>query len=105
MLSTVPLLVYLAGDLRMFQKITSHTWVELTEAAGVGLYVVIGLIGLFFGSAFLQNVIPLGPLESKLYSGGTIPLINIATGLAVTAGFVLLMIAFLEETVELRKKS
>ena len=37
------------------------------------------------GGAFLQNVLPLGQLESML-SGGTIPLINFGVGLEVAAG-------------------
>jgi multicomponent Na+:H+ antiporter subunit B len=103
-LATAPLLVYLAGDFRMFKKITSFNLVEAAEAVGVGGYVLIGLAGLVFGAAFLDNVVPLGPADPTLYSGGTIPLINLATGLAVSGGFVLLLIAFLEETLELRLK-
>jgi len=104
-LASAPLLVYLAGDFRMFQKIVSHYLAEFAEALGLGGFALIGVAGLAFGSAFLQNVIPLGPVEAKVYSGGTIPLISFATGLAVTGGFVLLLMAFLEETLELRLKS
>jgi multicomponent Na+:H+ antiporter subunit B len=101
-LATVPLLIYLAGDLGVFQKIISHGLVEFSEAAGIAGFVLIGAAGLVFGGRFLQNVIPLGPVDANVYSGGTIPLISIATGLAVTGGFVLLLMAFLEETLELR---
>jgi multicomponent Na+:H+ antiporter subunit B len=103
-LATVPLMIYLAGDLGVFQKIISHSLVELTEAAGIGGFVLIGVAGLVLGVRFLENVIPLGPADVKVYSGGTIALISLATGLAVTGGFVLLLLAFLEETLELRLK-
>jgi multicomponent Na+:H+ antiporter subunit B len=103
-LATVPLMIYLAGDLRVFQKIISHRLVEFTEAMGIGGFVLIGLAGLVLGGRFLENVIPLGPAEVKVYSGGTIALISFATGMAVTGGFVLLLLAFLEETLELRLK-
>jgi multicomponent Na+:H+ antiporter subunit B len=102
-LSTVPLLVYLAGDLKMFEKITSQTLVEIVEAAGVGAYILIGLLGILFGAAFLQNIFPLGPQDAKVYSGGSIALISLVTGFAVSGGFVVLLVAFLEETLRLRK--
>jgi multicomponent Na+:H+ antiporter subunit B len=103
-LATVPLLVYLAGDLRRFSRVTPRTLVDLTEAAGLGGFILIGVAGLLWGTSFLQNIIPLGPTQAKVNSGGTIPLISVATGLAVCAGFVLLLVAFLEETLELRLK-
>ena len=101
-LATAPLLIYLAGDLKVFQKIISHTLVEFAEAAGIGGFALIGVAGLVLGSHYLENVIPLCPPDAKVLSGGTIPLISFATGLAVTGGFVLLLLAFLEETLELR---
>jgi len=101
-LATAPLLIYLAGDLKVFQKIISHTLVEFAEAAGIGGFALIGVAGLLLGAHYLENVIPLGPPDAKVLSGGTIPLISFATGLAVTGGFVLLLLAFLEETLELR---
>lgn len=101
-LATAPLLIYLAGDLKVFQKIISHTLVEFAEAAGIGGFALIGVAGLVLGSHYLENVIPLGPPDAKVLSGGTIPLISFATGLAVAGGFVLLLLAFLEETLELR---
>jgi multicomponent Na+:H+ antiporter subunit B len=103
-LATVPLLIYLAGNLRVFHKIVPHNLVEFAEGAGIGGFVLIGVAGLLLGKTFLENVIPLGPADPKVYSGGTIPLISLATGAAVTAGFVLLLLAFLEETLELRLK-
>jgi multicomponent Na+:H+ antiporter subunit B len=103
-LATVPLLVYLAGDLRVFSRIARRDLAEVAEAAGVAAYILVGMIGLVWGTSFLQNVIPLGPADSKVYSGGIIPLISFATGLAVSGGFVLLLIAFLEETLEFRLK-
>ncbi len=64
---------------------------------------MIGLAALLVGAPFLKNVLPEGRVGSVL-SGGTIPLINLATSLEVTAGFVLLLTAFLEETYLVRPK-
>lgn len=100
-LATAPLLVYLAGDLKKFKQITSHTLVEVGEAVGAGGYLAIGLAGLIMGGAYLRNVAALGQ-TGTINSGGTIALINLATGLEVAAGFVLLLYAFLEQTLEIR---
>jgi multicomponent Na+:H+ antiporter subunit B len=100
-LATPPLLVYIAGDLDTFKRITRQEFVEAVEAAGIFCFVVIGFLGLFTRGAFMQNVLPLGETGSIL-SGGTIPLLNIATGLAVSGGFVQLIYVFLEQTLEVK---
>ena len=100
-LATAPLLIYLAGDFETFKRVTSHTLVEIAEAAGVAGFLAIGFAGLLIGQNFLQNVLPMGQ-TGNVNSGGTIPLISLTTGLEVAAGFVLLLYAFLEQTLELR---
>lgn len=100
-LATAPLLVYLAGDLKKFKQITSHTLVEVAEAAGTGAFLAIGFAGLILGGTYLRNVAALGK-TGMINSGGTIALISLATGLEVAAGFVLLLYAFLEQTLEIR---
>jgi multicomponent Na+:H+ antiporter subunit B len=98
-LATAPLLVYLAGDFKTFKRIISHGLVEVTDGAGAGGYALIGVAGMAAGGLFLQNVAPLGTTGNVL-SGGTIALIDLAVGLEVAAAFVLLLYAFLEETLE-----
>jgi multicomponent Na+:H+ antiporter subunit B len=93
-LATVPLFVYLAGGRHALQNVASEKLVHWGEAVGIAGFIAMGLVGLIFGGAFLQNVVPLGP-EDKIYSGGSIALVNLATGLAVAAGFVLLVHEFL----------
>jgi multicomponent Na+:H+ antiporter subunit B len=100
-LASAPLLVYLAGDLKKFKQITSHALVEVGEAIGAAGYLAIGFAGLILGGAYLRNVAALGT-TGRINSGGTIALINLATGLEVAAGFVLLHYAFLEQTLEIR---
>ncbi|MFL5344545.1 MAG: MnhB domain-containing protein [Hyalangium sp.] len=103
-LATAPLLVYLAGDPRRFLRIVPHTLVEVAESCGATGFVLLGLLGLLRAAAFLQNVVPLGPPDGKITSGGTIPLISATTGLEVAAGFVLLLSVFLEQTLQKRLK-
>ncbi len=100
-LATAPLLVYLAGDLETFERITSHTLIEVTEAAGAFGYGAIGFAGMIAGGVFLQNVAPMGT-TGMVNSSGTIPLISLTVGLEVSGGFVLLLYAFLEEMLRMR---
>jgi multicomponent Na+:H+ antiporter subunit B len=95
--ATAPLLVYLAGEFGKLRRIAPHWLVEIVEAVGAGGYIIIGAIGYFSGGRFLGNVLPLGD-PGKINSGGIVPLINLTVGLEVSAGFLLLLIIFLEET-------
>ncbi len=100
-LATAPLLVFIAGDYETFKKVASHTLVQVGEAIGALGYVVIGVLGMIAGGVFLQNVLPLGT-TGNINSAGTIAVISATVGLEVAGGFVLLMHAFLEQTIELR---
>jgi multicomponent Na+:H+ antiporter subunit B len=100
-LATAPLLIYLCGDYQLFRKITSHTLTEATEATGAGGYALVGIVSLFLGMSYLQNFLPLGQ-TGNVASSGTIALISFLTGMEVTAGLVLLMMAFFEEAFALR---
>src|SRR5437868_14686553 len=100
-LATAPLLVYLAGDYKTFKRIASHTLVEVGEAIGAFGYVVVGFLGMIAGGVFLQNVLPLGT-TGNINSAGTIAVISAVVGLEVAGGFVLLIHAFMEQTLELR---
>jgi multicomponent Na+:H+ antiporter subunit B len=90
------LLVWLAGSYRSYRRLTRVPIVELGEGTGAGGYVVIGLCALLIGDAFLHNLLPYG-VAGKLSSGGSIPLLNWASALEVTAAFVLLFNEFLSE--------
>ncbi|MDP9235581.1 MAG: sodium:proton antiporter [Actinomycetota bacterium] len=103
-LATALLHVYLSGEYVTAKRLSPEVLVEASEASGAGGFVVIGLAGIVFGSSFLENFLPLGT-AGQLVSAGTIPLINISVGLAVAAGFVLILAEFMEQTVMLRQKS
>lgn len=62
---------------------------ELAHALGAVAFVGIALAGLVAGSAFLENVLPLGD-RGALWSGGMIPIANIAVGIEVAAAFALI---------------
>jgi len=75
---------------------------EAAEGAGAGSIILLGTVGVVVGSAFLANVLPLGQL-GRLASGGLIPLISVAVGLAVAAGVALVIRAFVAEALAIRR--
>jgi hypothetical protein len=75
---------------------------EIAESIGAAAYTAIGLAGLVMGGAFLTNFLPTGSFNDLL-SGGTVPLLNGAVGVAVAAAIVLLLSGFLEQAVVLRR--
>jgi multicomponent Na+:H+ antiporter subunit B len=101
-LASALLLVYLAGEYRWVEELRPISLVEGAEATGAGAYVLIGAAGMVFGVAFLDNILPVGTL-GQLNSGGVVPFINLAVGLEVAAGFVLLLTEFLVQSVILRR--
>jgi multicomponent Na+:H+ antiporter subunit B len=91
-------LVWLAGDYRAFRHLTPTPAVDFVKGAGAGGYAVIGIASMLLGGAFLQNFGPLGTVGT-LASGGSIPLLNLASALEVSAAFVLIFSEFGEELV------
>lgn len=98
-LATAPLLVFLAGRVRTFERAVSHPLTEFAEALGAAGYAIIGVSALFAGTAFLTNWVPLGQTGS-LFSSGTIELISVAVGIEVSGSFVLLMYSYLKEIIK-----
>jgi multicomponent Na+:H+ antiporter subunit B len=90
------ILLWLAGSLRSYRRLTPTPVLDFSHGTGAGAYVVIGLVALFLGTPFLHNLLPYG-LAGKLSSGGSVPLLNWAVALEVTAAFALLFSEFLEE--------
>jgi multicomponent Na+:H+ antiporter subunit B len=91
------LLAYLGEGYSVWRRIARSTLLDLAEAVGAGIFVIGGLVPMFFGARYLQNILPLGEAKA-LTSGGLIPIVNFGVGLAVAAGFLLIALEFLEET-------
>ena len=96
-LGTGSLLAYLASRYRAYRRVVPKSLLDAAEATGAGLYAAIGIATVAAGGAFLENLLGLGRTKALL-SAGTIPLINLAVGLEVAAGFAMLFEEFLEET-------
>jgi len=102
-LAGAPLLVYAAGRYVVFRRVSPLVALDLGEGIGAAGFVVVGLIGLVAGVAFLDNVFGLG-LVGSVFSGGDLPIINVFVGLEVAAGMVLVAYEFLEQTLAVRGK-
>lgn len=95
-------LLYVAGRYAALRRAVPQTVLEVIESLAVAAFVALGVAGLGLGGGFLANMLPTGSLGALL-SGGTVPLLNAAVGVAVAAAVVLLLAAFLEQTIILRR--
>jgi multicomponent Na+:H+ antiporter subunit B len=100
-LATVPLVVYLSGNVKTFEAIVSNPVTKLAECGGAGGYALIGIIALLAGAHFLTNFLPLGQ-TGDVFSSGTIAVISVTVGVEVTGGFLVLMQSYLREIIEER---
>jgi len=89
-------LAYVAGEYRAYRSLTPEPVLDFAEGLGAGGYVVIGIVSMLLGSAFLHNFGPFGT-AGTLASAGSIPMLNLAVAIEVTGAFVLLFTEFLEE--------
>jgi multicomponent Na+:H+ antiporter subunit B len=96
-------LSYVAADLAHLRRAVPDVVTEPAESTALAAYVVVGLVGLVAGTAFLDDVLPLGDAGS-LASGGTVPVLSVAVGLEVTAGVVLVVRHFLAQLVDVRQR-
>jgi multicomponent Na+:H+ antiporter subunit B len=100
-LATGVLLIYLAGEFDDLHGLYTEIALERAEAVGAGAYAGVGLFGLLTGAPFLANVLPLGT-TGRVLSAGTVPVIDVAVGLEIAAGVVLLLTTFLYQTLVVR---
>jgi multicomponent Na+:H+ antiporter subunit B len=98
-LSTAPLLMYLASEYPKFRRAAPPRFVEAGEAAGAAAYILIGGACVVLGGVFLENLLPLGK-SGTLTGGGIVPFIDVGVGLEVSGGLVLTMLIYMEELME-----
>lgn len=102
-LASAAILLYVAGEYLALRRLNPIPLLELADAAGAGGYVIVGFAGLISAGTFLLNVLPLGA-TGEVDSSGTILAISVAVGLEVSAAFMLLMLEFFEQTLEIRQR-
>lgn len=87
------LLIYLGCRERRISRVVSN----LAESLGGLIFVVIGLLGLVFGSCFLLNFLPKGTVNA-LFSAGIIPIIYITIGFKVGSELTSIIDNLIEES-------
>jgi len=87
------LLIYLGCRERRISRVASN----LAESLGGLVFVIIGLLGLVFGSYFLLNFLPKGTANT-LFSAGIIPIIYIAIGFKVGSELASIIDNLIEES-------
>jgi multicomponent Na+:H+ antiporter subunit B len=92
------MLVYLAGEYLLFQRISPVDLIDAVEAFGAGGFAAVGLTAVALGLPYLDNFLPLGTTPGAVSSSGTIALISFFVGLEVAAAFVLIVAELVEQT-------
>jgi multicomponent Na+:H+ antiporter subunit B len=96
-------LLYVAGRYRALARLRPLTMFEWGEAFGAAVFACLGVAGVLVTGAFLAEFIPAGAL-GKLFSGGTVPLLNGAVGIEVASGVMVLLGKFLEQAILIRQE-
>lgn len=99
------ILIYLAGEYLVFERISPVDIADAVEAVGAGGFAAVGVSAVGLGLAYLTNFLGLGKTPGAVSSAGTIPLISFFVGLEVGAAFVLIVSELLEQTLFLRQGS
>jgi multicomponent Na+:H+ antiporter subunit B len=85
---------YLAYGYNVVRRFEDEA-LDLAEHIGALLYLLVGLVGLAAGAAFLSNVIK-GGEPGSLLSGGIILVLNFVVGFKVAAGTLIVLLILLE---------
>ncbi len=96
-IASATLLLFLGEGYRTWRGVMHSRAFDLLEGGGALLYALCGFAGMAMGLPFLQNILPFGTFRD-VFSGGLMLVENAGVACAVTGGFVLLFVEFLEET-------
>lgn len=102
-LASALVLVYLSGQYVAFRRFSPMEIIASAEAVGAGAFAAIGVSALFYGLAFLTDILPLGRTPGAVDASGTIALISFFVGIEVAAAFVLIIAELLEQTLMIRR--
>jgi multicomponent Na+:H+ antiporter subunit B len=95
--------LYVSGTYQALDRLRPIGSLDVGEAVGAAAFGGMGIAGLAFGGAFLFNLLPKGTL-GQLFSSGTVPLLNVAVGLEIACGMVVLLAQFLAQEITIVKK-
>jgi multicomponent Na+:H+ antiporter subunit B len=101
-LATAFVLIYLAGQVLAFRRISPADLIDSVGAVGAAGFAAIGLTAVVLGFAYLYNFLPLGTVPGAVSSSGTIALISFFVGIEVAAAFILIVGELVEQTLLVR---
>ena len=96
-------LLYVAGRFRSLEQLRPMPLFEISEAAGIAAFPVLGIVGLAAAGSFLANVLPYGTF-GQLLSSGSVLVLNVAVGIAVASGGVVLLAQFFQQVFLVRER-
>jgi multicomponent Na+:H+ antiporter subunit B len=100
-MSSGVLMLYLGADVSALERLSPRRVFDVGEAVAAGMFAVVGLVGLVTGAGFLADSLPRGTM-GDLLSAGTVPLLNVAVGVEVGCGIVIVLEMFLEQALLIR---
>jgi multicomponent Na+:H+ antiporter subunit B len=89
--------VFLGGEAIAMKRVAPEKLLEFADAAGAAGFALLGIGGVLFASAFLENFLELGK-PGSLNSAGTIALVSVTIGVEVAGAFLLIWTEFLDQT-------
>lgn len=104
MLATGLHLLYVAGRYRSLEQLRPVPLFEMSEAASTAAFGALGLAGIAVSGSFLADLLPNGTF-GELFSAGSVPLLNVAVGLAVGSGGVVLLAQFFRQVFLVHEES
>ena len=96
-------LLYVTGSYPALDRLRPISAFDVTDALGAATFGAVGLAGLGFAGSFLTNIMPWGTF-GQLFSAGTVPVLNVAVGLEVFGGMVVLLAKFLQQDITVASK-
>jgi len=104
-LATAFVLIYLAGAVLAFRRISPVNLVDAVGAVGAGGFAAVGITAVALGLPYLTNFLGLGSVPGAVSSSGTIALISFFVGIEVAAAFVLIVGELLEQTLLVQRRA
>ena len=91
-------LLYVAGSYPALDRLRPIAAFDVADSLGAATFAAVGLAGVAFAGSFATNIMPWGTF-GQLFSAGTVPVLNVAVGLEVFGGMVVLLAKFLEQDI------
>jgi multicomponent Na+:H+ antiporter subunit B len=97
-------LLYVTGSYPALDLLRPIAAFDVADAVGAATFAAVGLAGVAFAGTFAANILPWGTF-GQLFSAGTVPVLNVAVGLEVFGGMVVLLGKFLDQDITVARRA